>query len=145
MKRILLLFSVFAFQFSFAQDMWGVSNSNFAGSTGMNLNPASMMLTPYCWEVTFVTLNVNVENNYMGIIKGKKAMLMSDANHDVVEDHIVHTFFFAGSPCSSETTVHTCQRLYFQSDMFNYMAHPGALFNPAEKASCYTFTTTMLI
>jgi hypothetical protein len=109
MKRILLLFSVLAFQnLGFAQDMWGVSNSNFAGSTGMNLNPASMMLTPYCWEVTLVTLNVDVENNYMGIIKDKKAMLMSDANPDIVEDHIVNTYH---SNATSKVGLHVMAQL----------------------------------
>jgi hypothetical protein len=109
MKRILLLITVFAFQhFCSAQDMWGVSNSNFAGSTGMNLNPASMMLTPHCWEVTFVTLNVNAENNYMGIIKDKKAMLMSDANPDIVEDHIVNTYY---SNSTSKVGLHVMAQL----------------------------------
>jgi hypothetical protein len=93
MKKILLLISVLLTQYLSAQDMLGVANSNFAGSTGMQLNPASMMLTPYCWEVTLVTFDLSVENNYMGIIKNKKSMLMSDASPDIVEDRIVNDYY----------------------------------------------------
>ena len=71
MKRILLLFLVLFAQHSSAQDMWGIANSNYAGTAGMNLNPASMMLTPYCWEASLVTVNISVENNYIGLVKDK--------------------------------------------------------------------------
>jgi hypothetical protein len=93
MKRFILFISIFLFTKAIlAQDMLGVANSNFAGSTGMNLNPASMMLTPYCWEVTLLTVDLSVENNYMGIIKNRISM-MNDESPDVVEDKIVNDYY----------------------------------------------------
>jgi hypothetical protein len=94
MKKIVFIISVFLIHhFATAQDMLGVANSNFAGSTGMNLNPASMMLTPYCWEATLVTVNLSVENNYLGIIKNKMSPLMTDESPDIVEDRIVNDYY----------------------------------------------------
>jgi hypothetical protein len=65
MKRLLLFIGIIFCHASFGQQMLGISNSNFAGSAGMELNPASMMLMPYKWEATLMTLHVSLENNYL--------------------------------------------------------------------------------
>ncbi len=71
MKRLLLIFCMLLYHFSNAQEMWGIANSNFAGSAGMNLNPASMMLMPYTWEANIITANISVQNNYLAFSRTK--------------------------------------------------------------------------
>lgn len=69
MKRILLI-ALLSFGFcsiAGAQSMLGIANSNYAGNAGMNLNPVSMLYMPSQWEIGIVTLNVQAENNYIGI------------------------------------------------------------------------------
>src|SRR3954467_4974268 len=92
MKRILLFASLLFIQNTYAQEMWGISNSNYAGSAGMNLNPAAMLLTPYCWEATLVTVNISAENNYLGLVKTKMSAL-KEGSTDVVGDHIVQDYY----------------------------------------------------
>ncbi len=65
MKKLLLFVGIIFCHASYAQNMLGVANSNFAGSAGMELNPASMMLIPYRWEVNIINLNISLENNYL--------------------------------------------------------------------------------
>ena len=65
MKKLILFTGLVFCQSSYAQQMLGISNSNFAGSAGMELNPTSMMLMPYKWEATLLTFNISLENNYL--------------------------------------------------------------------------------
>src|SRR5437868_2782697 len=92
MKRILLFTSLLFIQHTYAQEMWGVANSNYAGSAGMNLNPAAMLLTPYCWEATLVTVNIAAENNYLGLVKNKMSALQNGST-DAVADKLVQDYY----------------------------------------------------
>jgi len=92
MKRILLFTFVLFVHHCYSQDMWGISNSNYAGSAGMNLNPTAMLITPYCWEATLVTVNISAENNYLGLVKNKMSALR-EGSTDVVGDHIVQDYY----------------------------------------------------
>ena len=69
MKRILLITLLLFSLRSNSQDMLGVANSNFSGTTGLAMNPTSIMLSPNRWEVAFFTLDLNVENNFIGLPK----------------------------------------------------------------------------
>jgi hypothetical protein len=65
MKKLLLFLGIIFYHSLSAQNMLGVANSNLAGSAGMEINPASMLLMPYRWEINLITLNLSVENNYL--------------------------------------------------------------------------------
>ncbi|MBK7856370.1 MAG: hypothetical protein IPJ79_17085 [Bacteroidetes bacterium] len=66
MKKI--IFSVAALFFasaSFAQDMLGIRNSNYAGVTGLDLNPASIVDSRLKFDFNLVTMGVVLDNNYL--------------------------------------------------------------------------------
>jgi hypothetical protein len=50
-----------------SQEMWGVVNSNFAGSNGALLNPSSIVTSKLYMDINLVTADVYVENNYLYI------------------------------------------------------------------------------
>lgn len=65
MKRILLIFSIISAFSAQGQVMLGIANSNFAGNMGMGLNPSSMLLMPYRWELNIISGDIFFENNYL--------------------------------------------------------------------------------
>ncbi len=71
MKTHLLFLALLISKLSSAQDMLGVANGNYAGNSGMAMNPTSMVLMPYKWEVSILSLNLSLENNYIGLPKKK--------------------------------------------------------------------------
>src|SRR5258706_15330827 len=48
-----------------AQEMWGISNSNYAGNMGIFLNPSTIVAAPYKYDFNFFTLNVFAENSFV--------------------------------------------------------------------------------
>lgn len=48
-----------------AQEMWGISNSNFAGNMGIFINPSSIVGAPYRNEINFLAGDFYVENSYV--------------------------------------------------------------------------------
>ncbi len=70
MKKILLTtaacISFFAIH---AQDMMGIRNSNYAGVTGIDLNPASIVDSRIKLDINLLTVGVTVDNNYLFIPK----------------------------------------------------------------------------
>ena len=71
MKKRLLLLALLISSISHAQDMLGLSNGNYAGNAGMAMNPTSMVLMPYKWEVSLLSLNLSLENNYLGLPRNR--------------------------------------------------------------------------
>jgi hypothetical protein len=53
--------------------------------------------------------------------------------------------FLPGAPGAPEAAIHSGQGLYFQGDMFYYMAHPGAIFYPLKKSSRVAFRAEMMV
>jgi len=47
------------------QEMWGISNSNYAGTMGIYLNPSTIVAAPYRYDFNLFALDAFVENNYM--------------------------------------------------------------------------------
>ncbi|MNI67098.1 hypothetical protein D3C73_1227080 [compost metagenome] len=60
----------------------------------------------------------------------------------IAEHHIVNTFGF-GHTCSAKASIHPRKGLNFQSNVLNYVSHPGAFFHTGKKASLYAFRTTV--
>ena len=61
---------------SFSQDFLGYGSSNYAGVSGIDLNPASIADSRYKFDMTLVGANFTFANNYIGLskvaIKNKK-------------------------------------------------------------------------
>ncbi|HLG34946.1 MAG TPA: hypothetical protein VI757_08715 [Bacteroidia bacterium] len=71
MKRFLILILFVISAGANAQEMLGIANSNFAGNMGMGLNPASMLLMPYRWELNLISGDLFLENNYVAYPKNR--------------------------------------------------------------------------
>ncbi len=71
MKRILsiLVTAVFFHNTSQAQYMEGYSTSNYAGVTGINYNPASVVDSRTKLDINFFTASLTIDNNYLGLQK----------------------------------------------------------------------------
>lgn len=80
-KRILLILLLFQ-QATYGQQMLGIANSNFAGSAGMNLNPASMLYMPYQWEATLMNFNVSFDNDYLSYSAEKNTIKTDGTSPD---------------------------------------------------------------
>ena len=52
-----------------AQELWGASNSNYAGTIGHELNPASIVACPFKWEVHLISADLFAHNNYLYLKK----------------------------------------------------------------------------
>ncbi len=82
MKKFLSYYISFSFLlfFSttvFSQDYLGFANSAFAGVTGIDVNPASIVNNPRKWDVTIIGLNIAVANNFVGLNNAGKIFLLS--------------------------------------------------------------------
>jgi len=69
MRTKLLFLALLVSNISLGQDMLGVSNGNYAGNSGMAMNPTSMVLMPYKWELQILSYNISVDNNFVGMPK----------------------------------------------------------------------------
>jgi hypothetical protein len=68
MKKLLtLLLFVFSALYADAQEMLGISNSNYAGITGAALNPSLMVHSRMKWDLNLIGADIFVQNNYVYI------------------------------------------------------------------------------
>src|SRR5713226_5582980 len=65
-KATVLLFFIAVIDTS-AQEMWGISNSNYSGNMGIFLNPSTIVAAPYKYDFNLIGLDVFAENNFMYI------------------------------------------------------------------------------
>ena len=90
MKTFLLILGILLYQVSSAQQMLGIANSNFSGSAGMTLNPASMLFMPYKWEATLINFNISADNNYLSYSQEKntaQAEGIPDTHGGMIDDN----------------------------------------------------------
>ncbi|MBI3501528.1 MAG: OmpA family protein [Bacteroidetes bacterium] len=90
--RLLFLFSIFHFSnfISHSQDFIGYSNSNYAGVSGIDLNPASIADSRYKFDMALAGFSFNVSNNYIGLRKEaikNKSTAFNDPNFQ--KDYLV--------------------------------------------------------
>lgn len=64
-KIFLIAFVGFAKLAANAQEMSGISHSNFSGNMGMNFNPSLFVGSPYLYEFNILSGDIFVDNNYM--------------------------------------------------------------------------------
>lgn len=64
-RRVAFLLMLFMFGVvANAQEMWGIVNSNFAGSNGVLLNPSSIVSSKLYLDINLVTADIFADNNY---------------------------------------------------------------------------------
>lgn len=73
-RRIILQVGLAVFWFTLAtglrgQELWGITTSNYAGSTGALLNPSSISTSKLYLDINIVTADFFLENNYLFIHK----------------------------------------------------------------------------
>ncbi len=74
-----------------AQEMWGISNSNYGGNMGISLNPSAIVGAPYRYDLNLLGLDVFLENNMAWFPKKDKIVYntfagTSDSPELVVDD-----------------------------------------------------------
>lgn len=47
-----------------AQELWGISNSNYSGNMGLFLNPSTIVHAPYRYELNLIAFDASAQNNY---------------------------------------------------------------------------------
>ncbi len=72
--------------------MWGISNSNYSGAMGMELNPAIMVGTHYRWELHLLSADAFMMNNYMYLKKNSKAIKTSIKGEAVAQDAVTDKY-----------------------------------------------------
>jgi len=68
-RGLFVLFFLALAIFTKAQEMWGITMSNYAGSTGVLLNPSSIATSKLYMDINIVTADIFFENNYGYILK----------------------------------------------------------------------------
>ena len=82
MKRSLLLLSIFLtiiFSKTIAQDFLGINTSNYAGVSGVMLQPASIVDSRFKFDINLFSTGVNYSNNYL--LVDRKALLKFNSNN----------------------------------------------------------------
>ncbi|MEP7264003.1 MAG: DUF5723 family protein [Bacteroidota bacterium] len=77
---------------SFSQEMWGIANSNYAGTMGHELNPASIVANPFKWEIHFLSADVSVMNNYMFLKRNSRAIRLGVRGESVNEERFTDNY-----------------------------------------------------
>lgn len=73
---------------SLAQELWGAANSNYAGTMGHELNPASIVACPFKWEIHVLSGDVFAMNNYLFLRKKSEAIRKSMRGEAIAADRI---------------------------------------------------------
>jgi len=70
MKKTLLLLAALTFSSNlFAQEMLGIANSNYAGVSGMHLNPSTIVDSRLKLDINLITYGISFDNDYLYIPK----------------------------------------------------------------------------
>ncbi len=82
MKKHLFLFCIFSFLFiskNFSQDFLGLSTGNYAGVTGVSLQPASIVDSRHKFDINLISTDLSFDNNYF--LVDKDAILKFNKNN----------------------------------------------------------------
>lgn len=64
-----LLSVIFISKVTKGQEMYGYVNSNYAGITGAQINPTSIVNSKYYFDLNLIGLHINIENDYIYLAK----------------------------------------------------------------------------
>jgi len=88
-KFLLVVLFVLAFKPSRAQEMLGISNSNFAGNMGMGLNPSLFVGSPYLYEWNFISGDLFVDNDYVYLPKRTSLLGASIRGESIPQEDVL--------------------------------------------------------
>src|SRR5688572_12530782 len=94
MKKLIYLYILlFLFQTLTvtAQEMFGISNSNFAGNMGMGLNPSLFVGSPYRHEFNIISGDLFIDNDFVYLQKRSSAIVKS-INGEVIPEERVKNY-----------------------------------------------------
>jgi len=80
------------------QETWGAGNSNYAGILGLSLNPSSIVQAPYSSELSLLTFDSFVENNYIYLKKGYGVFNSASAPPESNSDHGLTGDYYTPEP-----------------------------------------------
>src|SRR5829696_2963307 len=70
MKKAILFLAAAIFSVNlFAQEMLGIANSNYAGISGMHLNPSTIVDSRLKFDLNLISVGVSFDNDYLYIPK----------------------------------------------------------------------------
>ena len=72
----------------FSQEMFGISNSNFAGNMGMGLNPSLFVGSPYHHEINVISGDLFLDNDFVYIEKRASPIKKSFSGESIPEEQI---------------------------------------------------------
>ena len=75
MKKIILSLCILISHFSYGQEMWGISNSNYSGNMGIFLNPSTIVGAPYKYEINIIAGDFFAENSYIYFPKEENILM----------------------------------------------------------------------
>lgn len=83
---IVLLMSVLLNRSSSAQEMLGISNSNFSGNMGMGLNPSLFIGSPYLYEINALSGDIFLDNDFAYVKRNSSFLKKSLSGESVPEE-----------------------------------------------------------
>lgn len=78
MRKILICVLLGSVNYCFSQDYHAITGSNYAGALGVHNNPASIVNTPYPWDLTLFGIQAKYQTNAITVID--YSLLSSPAN-----------------------------------------------------------------
>jgi hypothetical protein len=106
-----------------AQEMWGISNSNFSGNMGIFLNPVTIVGAPYQYEIILVAFEAFAENANVYALKNERSLFHGitgsilrepDSSVTSLQSTFAHTLVIGPSYIRNLTTsgwgIHTAYR-----------------------------------
>ncbi|TAL61934.1 MAG: hypothetical protein EPN85_03695 [Bacteroidetes bacterium] len=126
----LLLFAICNLQFVIcnSQDYLGFANSPFAGVTGIDVNPASIVNNPRKWDITLFGMNLGVGNNYMGLQKRalEHTGKLTTGDYPAFSDEDFINNYLSKRDNGKPISVHVALNLTLPSFMFTRKKHKDA-------------------
>jgi hypothetical protein len=115
---LLTITSLFFIKTASAQEMLGIANSNYAGVTGVAINPSSMSDSYLSWDLNIIGADIFAQNNYVYIEQSKVT------NGDLYSGNIKFRDYYTANPTKSGY-INAVANL--PSVMFSYKRHSFAL------------------
>jgi hypothetical protein len=84
-----ILLSLISYSSSRAQEMLGISNSNFAGNMGMGMNPSLFIGSPYLYEINAISGDLFVDNDYVYLKRRSSLLIKSLQGESVPEERVL--------------------------------------------------------
>src|SRR5437588_5822602 len=83
-----IILFILAFNFCFGQDIPGYNTSNYAGVSGIDIQPASIADMRYKFDMTLFGVGLSFDNNYLGL--KTSALLKSGSKNNSSTSDIIY-------------------------------------------------------